>query len=345
MDNLYSTSGNPFPFVPPTGAAAQTYTFTRPVTLSNFDPDFRNAVVQQWNVNVQRELSAGYVATVAYVGNRGDHLFQSYQANPARPGAGSVDSRRLYAPAFGPITTFASVGESTYHALQLSINKRLTSGFTLLASYSWSRFIDTASGDGDGGSNPFDLSADRGTSDLDTPHIFVGSFVYDLPKLQTAPPALRQILGGWQTTGIVLLRSGTPFSVVSGRDNSQSGVNLDRADLVGDPHLAGDRSRDETMARFFNTAAFEQNATGTFGTSPRNFLRGPGFTNVDFGLFKDFAGLKGSHKIQFRTEVFNLFNRQNLGNPDANVSSQNFGRITNTVGDPRVIQLALKYVF
>jgi outer membrane receptor protein involved in Fe transport len=345
LDNPYSTSGNPFPFAPPAGAAAQTYTFTRPVTLSNFRPDFRNALVQQWNVNVQQDFSAGYVMTAAYVGNRGEHLFQSYQANPARPGAGSVDSRRLYAPAFGPITTAASVGESTYHALQLSLNKRLTRGFTLLASYTRSRFVDTASGDGDGGSNPFDLSADKGTSDLDIPHMFVASFVYDLPKLETASAALRQVFGGWQTTGIVLLRSGTPFSVVSGRDNSQSGVNLDRADPVGDPHLSGDRRREEIMARYFNTAAFAQNAAGTFGTTPRNFLRGPGYTNVDFGLFKDFPGLRGSHKIQFRTEVFNLFNRQNLGNPDANLSSPNFGRITNTVGDPRVIQLALKYVF
>jgi len=345
LDNLYATTGNPFPFTPPSGAAAQTYVFTRPVTISNFHPDFRNAVVQQWNVNVQQEVGAGFVATVAYVGNRGDHLFMSYQANPARPGTGSVDSRRIYAPAFGPITTFASLGESTYHALQLSVNKRLTHGFTVLASYTRSQFIDIASGDGDGGSNPFDLSADRGTSDLDIPHVFVASFVYDLPKLQTVSPAMRYIFGGWQTTGIVLLRSGTPFSVVSGRDNSQSGVNLDRADIVGDPDLPGNRSRDEVIERYFNTAAFVQNPAGTFGTSKRNMLRGPGYANVDVGVFKDFRGVKGSHKIQFRCEIFNLFNRQNLGNPDANMSSPSVGRITNTVGDPRVIQLALKYVF
>ena len=345
LDNPYASTGNPFPFTPPSGAAAQTYVFTRPVTLSHFHPEFRNAVVQQWNVNVQQEVAAGYVATVAYVGNRGDHLFMSYQSNPARPGAGSVDSRRIYAPAFGPITTFASLGESTYHALQLSVNKRLTHGFTVLASYTWSRFIDTASGDGDGGSNPFDLSVDKGTSDLDIPHVFVASFVYDLPKLPNASRAVRHIFGSWQTTGIVLLRSGTPFSVVSGRDNSQSGVNLDRADLVGDPGLPGNRTRDEVLERYFNTAAFAQNATGTFGTAGRNILRGPGFANVDFGLFKDFRGLRGTHKIQFRSEVFNLFNRQNLANPDANLSSPGFGRITNTVGDPRVVQVALKYVF
>jgi hypothetical protein len=345
LENPYASTGNPFPFTPPTGAAAQTYVFTRPLTLTHFHPEFRNAVVQQWNVNLQHEVVTGYVATVAYVGSRGDHLFMSYQANPARPGTGSVDSRRIYAPAFGPITTSASLGESTYNALQLSLNKRLSRGFTILASYTWSRFIDIASGDGDGGSNPFDLSADKGTSDLDIPHVFVASFVYDLPKLQTAHPAIRQIVGGWQTTGIVLLRSGTPFSVVSGRDNSQSGVNLDRADLVGDPELPGDRDRDQIIQQYFNTAAFAQNPAGTFGTSKRNMMRGPGYANVDFGLFKDFRGFGQSHKMQFRMEVFNLFNRQNLGNPDANLSSPGFGRITNTVGDPRVIQLALKYVF
>ena len=99
------------------------------------------------------------------------------------------------------------------------------------------------------------------------------------------------------------------------------------------------------IQQYFNTAAFAQNPVGTFGTSRRNMMRGPGYANVDFGLFKDFRGLRQSHKLQFRMEAFNLFNRQNLGNPDANLSSPGFGRITNTVGDPRVIQLALKYVF
>lgn len=254
-----------------------------------------------------------------------------------------MDSRRLYAPAFGPITTFASLGESTYHALQLSVNKRLTHGFTVLASYTWSQFIDTASSDGDGGSNPFDLSADKGTSDLDISQVFVASFVYELPKLQTAsaPSYLWRLADNRRRPA----QERHTLSVASGRDNSQSGVNLDRADLVGDPSLPGDRSREKMIERYFNTTAFGQNATGTFGTSARNMMRGPGYTNVDFGLFKDFRGLKGPHKIQFRSEVFNLFNRQNLGNPDANVSSPSFGRITNTVGDPRVVQLALKYVF
>ncbi len=345
LANPYATTGNPFPFSPPTGEAAQTYRFTKPLTLSRFDPDFRNAIVQQWNLNVQQEFAGSYLATIAYVGSKGNHLFRQYQTNPARPGAGAVDARRIYAPDFGPITTFSSTANSTYHAMQLSLNKRFNRGFTLLASYTWSKFMDNASADGDEAANPFNLSAEKAVSDLDLPHRFVASFIYELPKLQNSNAAARHLLGGWQTNGIVLVQSGRPFSVVSGRDNSGSGVNLDRADLVGDPRLGGDRSHRELVAQYFNTRAFAQNPAGTFGTSGRNILRGPGFANVDFGLFKDFPGFWESHRLQFRSEVFNLFNRPNFGNPGNNASSANFGRIDNTVGDPRVVQFALKYLF
>ncbi len=362
LDNPYAATGNPFPFTPPAGAAAQTYKFTRPLTLSNFAPDFRNAIVQQWNLNVQQELWGSYLVTAAYAGSKGNHLFQQYQANPARPGAGSVDSRRIYAPDFGPITTFASVANSTYHALQLSANKRFTQGFTLLASYTWSKFLDNASADGDGASNPFNLFAEKSVSDLDLPHRFVASFIYDLPKLRNSNAVLRHLLGGWQTNGIVVVQSGRAFSVVTGRDNSQTGVNLDRPNLLGDPRLDAGRSRADLITRYFNTCTrllsgalancqpgespvWQENALGAFGTAGRNTLRGPDFANLDFGLFKDFPGLQESHKLQFRSEVFNLFNHPNLGNPGANASSANFGRINTTAGAPRVIQFALKYLF
>ena len=241
----------------------------------------------------------------------------SYQANPARPGTGSVDSRRIHAPAFGPITTFASLGESTQLTAAAGFNKRLSRGFTIFASYTRSRFIDIASGDGDGGSNPFDLSGDRGTSDLDVPHVFVGSFVYDLPKLQTAHAAIRHTFGGWQTTGIVLLRSGTPFSGwCSGRDNSQSGVNLDRTDLVGDPDLPGDRSRGDIIEQYFNTAAFAQNP----GWHLRHIKAEPdaraGIRERRFRVVQGFPGtasIAANFSSAWRSS--NLLNRQNLGIP------------------------------
>ncbi len=295
---------------------------------------------------MQQEFSGSYLVTVGYVGSRDNHLFRQYQANPARPGTGAVDARRIYAPAFGPVTTFASVGNSTYHSAQLSLNKRFTNGFTLLSSYTFSKFIDDASADGEDAVAPFNLAGDKSVSDLDVPHRFVASFVYDLPMLQNSNRVVRWLLGGYQINGIVQVQSGTPFSILSGVDNSQSGINLDRADLVGDPRLAGDRSHGDLVAQYFNAGAFQVNAPRTFGTAGRNILRGPGFSNVDFGLFKNFPGFRESHQIQFRSEIFNLFNHANFANPGTNVSSlSTFGRITNTVGDPRVIQFALKYNF
>ncbi len=346
LNNPYSVTGNPFPFTTPEGDAAQNYRFAGPITVITFDPDFRNGVSQQWNLNIQREFLGSYLATAAYVGSKGNHLFMEHQLNPALPGTNpNLDARRIYGPTFGPITNYASAANSTYNSMQLSLNKRLTQNFTVLTSYTWSKFIDNASADGEQASNPFNFSADKAVSDLDVPHRFVASFVVNLPGFNNANGFVRNILGGWQMNGIVVAQSGNPFSVVSGRDNSQTGINADRADLIGEARIGGNRTRQELMDGYFNTAAFAQNQIGTFGTSGRNILRGPSFSSVDFGLFKDFRGLAESHKVQFRTEVFNLFNQVNLANPDANLSSTNFGRITGTRSDPRVIQFALKYVF
>jgi hypothetical protein len=154
---------------------------------------------------------------------------------------------------------------------------------------------------------------------------------------------LKYVAGGWDANGIVVLQSGDPFTVTSGRDNSFSGVGADRADLIGDPHLSTERPRGELVNRYFNIDAFTFNAVGTFGTSGRNIMRGPGTATVDMGLFKNFPIVEG-HRVQFRAEAFNLFNRVNLGNPNSNRNAAAFGRITGA-GSPRVIQLALKYQF
>jgi len=309
--------------------------------------DFSNAYMQQWNLNLQREFFGAWLATAAYVGSKGTRLFNALQANPAvyRPGAttGNTDARRLYAPNFASVSLQASNANSTYHSMQLSLNRRFTQGFTLLAAYTWSKTIDDASGDGGASPNPFDQKFNRGLSDLDIPHRFVASFVYELPRLSGASPVLKWTVGGWDLNGIISLQSGSPFTVVSGRDNSFSGVNSDRADLIGNPYLPTDRPRGELVNRYFNTDAFTFNAVGTFGTAGRNIMRGPGDVFVDLGIFKNFALFEG-HRIQFRVETFNAFNRVNLGNPNANRNAAAFGRIT-SAGSPRVLQMALKYQF
>jgi outer membrane receptor protein involved in Fe transport len=346
IDNPYQTTGNPFPFVPPqTPQDRSAYRFLTPMAITQWDRDFRNAIAQQWNVNVQQQLFGTYVATFAYVGSRGDHLFMTNELNPAIFGAPgrTLDERRPLFPVFASITNQSSDARSTYHALQLSLNKRFSHGFSILSSYTWSRLLDNASADGDGPPNPFDLDANWGLSDFDLEHRFVASVIWRLPDLAARTDWIRHVLGGWQTNAIATLESGAPFGIVSGRDNSQSGVNRDRADLVGNPALDTGRPRGELVARYFNIDAFRVNAPGTFGNSGRSVLRGPGFASVDFGLVKN-ARLTRGHSIQFRTEVFNLFNRVNLGNPVNSASAPNFGQII-SAGSPRVIQLALKYSF
>lgn len=345
----YATVGNPFPFPPFTSDAARAgFRFFTPLGVTQWNPEFSNAYAQQWNLNVQREFLGAYLVTAAYVGSKGTHLFTQNELNPALyiPGgstAENTDARRIYAPFFGAVTDQRSVGNSIYHSGQLSVTRRFVQGFTVLAAYTFAKLIDDASADGDAPANPFDARNERGLSNLDIPHRFVLSYIWTLSFLSHRSPLVRHLFGGWETNGIVTLQSGSPLTVTAGRDNSFAGTNRDRADLVGPPSLSSSRPRGELVTRYFNADAFAQNPAGTFGTSGRNILRGPGMAHVDFGVLKHFV-LTEKHRLQFRAEFFNLFNRVNLGNPNTNRNAVNFGRIT-SAGVPRVIQLALKYSF
>ncbi len=346
VNQPYQGLGNPFPFKPPkTDAEKAAYRWVRPMAITQWNPNFRNAVAQQWNLSVQRQFYGSWIATAAYVGSKGNHLFMTAEANPGIFGApgSSVDARRPLAPNFASVSDQSSRGNSLYHAMQLTLNKRFTGGLTILSNYTWAKLIDDASGDGDSPSNPFNIRNERGPSDFDITHRWVTSFIYALPKLQGINPVARHVLGGWEANGIVTLESGSWLTVVSGRDNSQSGVNGDRADLVGNPFLSTSRSRDELIRRYFNTTAFTVNAVGTFGNSGKNILRGPGTSNLDFGLAKNFP-VRESVRLQFRAEFFNALNRVELGNPNTNAGSAVFGQI-NSAGAPRVVQLALKLYF
>ena len=346
LDRPYADTGNPFPFnAPHTQQEMAAYKFLLPLNVTQWDWHFRNAIAQQWNLTVQRELASNWVATAAYVGSKGDHLFIGSELNPAvygRPGK-TVDSRRLYYPTFTNVTNQTSNGSSIYHALQLTINKRLTHGLTVLANYTWSKLIDLGSGDGSLPQNTFDIRAERGPSENDVPHRFVGSFIYQFPALRNRSRLVREVLGGWEINGIATLWSATPVNVTSGADNSGTAVNQDRPNVVGDWHIKGDRSKNARILQYFNTAAFVQNPAGTFGNAGRNILRGDFRENLDLGAIKNFP-IAERHRLQFRAEFFNVANHANLGNPNGGVSSPSFGRITGA-GNPRVIQLALKYMF
>jgi hypothetical protein len=341
LANPYSTiGGNPYPFDPPASEAARAaFRFVRPVSVGGWSEKFRNPLVQQWNLSLQRQVLNSWIVQAAYVANRGDHLETTSQVNPAvfgRPG--NLQQRRIY-PEFAGIGLNSSEGRSSYHSLQLSANRRYAQGLTVMASYTWAKLIDNIANPQDG----LDFNNGRAIGDNNIAHRFVGSFIWEVPSPRGLARAARFVLAGWELNGIVSLESGLAYTVVSGRDNSGTGINLDRPNLVGDPVLPSNRSRRERIARYFDPAAFEQNPAGTIGNAGRNILTGPGEALVDLGLVKTFP-VTERHRIRFRAEAFNAFNRVNLDNPNGNLNSPAVGRIT-SAGPPRVFQFALRYEF
>ena len=350
--NPYQDTGNPFPFQPPTTSQQQqAFKFFLPLTtITEWDPNFRDARVQQWNFSVQQQVFSDWILTAAYVGSTANHLFIQNQLDPAiygKPGA-TVNARRLLAPAYTSIVDMLSVGNSNYNALQITANKRFHHGLTVLANYTRSKSIDEGSGDGSQPSNPFNIRAERAVSDFNFPNRFVASAIWQLPGLTAHGSLARAVTAGWEVNGIFTLQSGVPFSITSGVDNSKSAVNLDRANVVGDWSLSGDRAKSQIIRQYFNTAAYTVNTPGTFGNAGRNILVGPRTVNLDLGAVKAFR-ITERYRLQFRAEAFNIANHANLANPNGNVSSPNFGVITATAGtaagSPRVIQLALKLMF
>lgn len=225
------------------------------------------------------------------------------------------------------------------------MDKRFSRGFTLGANYTFGRSIDWVSFltdlDGLNVINPFNARAYRGVSDFNVSHRFVLHYIWQLPTPKENA-FLRHVLGNWQTTGVWNWQSGFPLSIFSGDDNSFSGVGNDLADRVSEPRLT-EGSRGERIRKWFTIESFRSNAPGTFGSSGRNILTGPGTFNVDFSLQKTVAFTEHA-RLQYRVEFFNLFNHTLLNNPGTTLTSGSFGAITGA-RDPRIIQMALKLYF
>ena len=351
--------------------------FVTPMTNLTLSPNLPLPYAQDWNLNIQRSFGNDFLFEIGYVGTKGTKLPRFIEGNPAVfvPGQSSennVDQRRLHSGCtltdppsscvYGSTGLIAGISGSSYHALETSLRKRFSHGVAFLASYTFSKSIDDVSsfnmtgsaarpvaGENDLAQNPFDLAAERGRSLFDAHHRLVLSYQWALP-FWTRPRAWYQhILGNWQANGIVTLMSGTPFTVFDSTDVSLqggapeiTGFSSNRPNLVGDPN-----SGPHTADQWFNTAAFQQldpvvNA-GQFGTAGRNIVQGPGYANWDFSVLKSIP-LTESKEFQFRAEFFNLFNHPNFRLPDSDISSPNFG-IIQAAQDPRLIQLALKFLF
>lgn len=295
------------------------------------DRNLRTPYVQNFNLNVQRELFRNGVLEVGYVGSHGTKLFRyrdiNQPPNPAVSTARPFDNGP-FAPSGGTffyVNHLETSANSNYNALQTSFTLRRVRGWSSTVNYTWSHSIDNASDGQDyvanatQPDNSFRPDLERGNSNFDSRHRFVWSFNYDIPSFAPSHPRLGE---GWALNGVLTLRSGNPFHLnynFTG-DFNGTGEFFGRPDLIGDP-FAGTSGAD----RYLNLAAFKVPCTFDaggacipstfhFGSLGRNSLPGPAYHNFDLSLFKT-TPITEHVKVQLRAEVFNVFNHPNLSSP------------------------------
>jgi Carboxypeptidase regulatory-like domain len=339
--------------------------FTPPLNFPlNFPPgftvtwtahDYKLPYIQHWNLTLQRQLTSSLAVEIAYVGNKGTRLQGTVDPNQPiwAPGAtsGNAASRRPY-PLIGNVLEITSRFNSNYHGLQTTVTQRFNHGLSFQASYTWSKAIDdttlptgffTVPGQPTRPQNSRNLEAERGLSAFDVRHRFVLSYLYELPFYkQSTSGAASYLLGGWKLSGIVALQSGYPFTVIDTRDPSVDTVaDNDRTDVLRNPNLPSDQ---RTPNRWFDTSAFVRFSPPNFGNAGRNILFTDGIVNFDLGLAKDFK-FGEERKLEFRWEIFNVFNHPNFGVPVNDLNSPSFGRVLRTMTSERQMQFGLKFLF
>ena len=315
----------------------------------------------QWNADTGVELWSGGALELEYLGSRAIDLDRSYYPNQPTPGPGSVNPRRPY-QLFGQIRQIQNDSFSTYHGLSAIYRQRAYKGVDLMLGYTWAHNMDTTN-DANGGGTAMiqnNLKADYGNSNWDIRNRFVGTVTYAMPDFHLLGAIGNSVLGGWHANAIVTLQGGIPFNVSISNDQANvGGIGTQRPNAVkpGNASTCGRGSR-ISGTECIDESAYALPAAYTFGNLHRNDLKGPGFENTNFSLFKDFAVFERV-KLQFRAEAFNLFNHPNLGNPNATLPTANtttgafnftgstFGTISSAANTytPRGLQLAGKINF
>jgi len=329
-----------------------------PPSLGALDSALPNPRVTTYNLDVQRELPNNVIVSVGYVGTLGRHLLRTLNINQLPVGTLTLaQNKGINANAlvpyrgYGGINLIETADNSNYNALQVSATKRASRGLSLGVSYAFSKTLDTTAGTTNIPQNSYDARPDHGLSAINRKDILTFNYVYELPWLRQGGNRLaRYILGGWDLSGLSAFQSGAPNSVTVPSDIAGIGASSTRATVSGDPNLApGAR----TLSQWFNTAAFLNPSLmtpGQFGNSGRNILTGPGFSQWDVSLLKNFAVTEKS-RLQFRFETFNVFNHASFtginttvrfdskGNP-----ASGFGAV-NAAGPGRMLEFGLKFLF
>ncbi len=332
--------------------------YPSPLPMYVLDSKWVTAYTQNWNLTVERQVLLDTRLRVGYVGTKATHLMGYYDQNaPIYDPTLSLAQNRATIDARRPIQGFEQIQRffhglnSSYHGLQVSVDKRFSHGFSILGSYTWSKSLDYESvNDGIGGfsaSYPTNFFLWRGPANANVPQRFVTSFVWDIPGPQTQSQALKLLAKNWRLSGILTFQSGLPFDIAATGD-PLAGISGARADLIGsgNPVLDAGRSKGQKIAAYFDPARFRNAGPDSVGTLGRNALEGPGTSNVDVSLAKGlklpFLGEAGAAEL--RLEAFNLFNRTNFSNPVTGLTNPLFGHLT-AAGDPRILQRAVKILF
>ncbi len=317
--------------------------------------DLRVTYMMQWNLSYQRQVGRNWLVTANYLGNASRHIWGSTDVNYAIPTAGAstsnTNARRLTSLVnptlgqyYGNIQQSDDGANSAYHGLLLKAEKRMAQHFTLLTTYTYSHCVSSWDFAGElAGTlyqNPLNrASGERGNCGFDHRHSLTTSFVFLSPGAGGGPA--RFITKDWQVSPIISLFTGNPIQVTDGKDNSLSGQNLDRPNVVAPDQVYGSP---KAVGQYLNFNAFAFAPVGQFGNLGRNSLYGPGQRNFDIAISRRFA-VRERLKLEFRSDFFNILNHANWNNPVTSLSSSaTFGQIT-TFGAPRIIQMAMKLYF
>ncbi|PWU02086.1 MAG: hypothetical protein C5B51_21600 [Terriglobia bacterium] len=344
---------------------------------NNFNADFKNAYIQNWNLSIQRQLPGQVVVEVAYAGSKATRLERQIALNLAEPlgpyaaipdlsnnpnipnniGDSRNQLRRLVPVTIeqGVIIPLQNVfeeqstGFSNYNGGTVRVEKRFSYGLTFLTTYTFSKAMSDNPGWRGGGyglsaagaQNILNLKAEKGLADLDHRQRFTVASTYQLPFARNSHGVVKQVFAGWATDSIIQLESGLPMTPQFSGDIGQMGTNQAlRPDLVCNPNLPRGQ---QTIDKFFNTSCLVQQNPIRYGTSGRAVITGPGMIGIDLSATKNFA-FGEKWRLQFRSELFNAVNHPNWVPPGKQLGTSAFGRITSAF-DPRIIQFGLKLAF
>ncbi|HVT92767.1 MAG TPA: carboxypeptidase-like regulatory domain-containing protein [Bryobacteraceae bacterium] len=317
--------------------------------LSNIDLWSKSAAtIYTYSLTLEHQFP-GWLVAVGGAGNHSENMPLSLDMNQPGPTGGYDYNPAINAGAYeylygqylgyANLSTKQSLGRANWNALTVSARHSVGHGLFFTGAYTFSHGLSNAFSQSFFGStgvqNSLNPDADYGNSAVDVTHVLSFSYIWDIPFMKNATGFNRTVLGGWKYSGITAIQSGISLS---------PGLSISNAGLANKPDATGQSmSYPKTIAQWFNTGAFTSPLPGFFGNAANGSIRGPGLVTFDMALYKDFR-FGERHTIQFRGELFNIFNHTNFSGVNTSYGSSGYGNITSSL-DPRIVEFALRYHF